>query len=82
MIGSPVIAALFAHIAFWFLLPYGWLQQEITGRSVVAFLALWLAGLYGLPYFSSHGSMLFPSYVAVLDIVLVFLIFKGDVRLT
>lgn len=82
LMGSPVIAALIAHAAFWLLLPYGWLWQEVTGRGVGVFLALWLAGLYGLPYLSPHGAMLFSSYVAVLDIVLVFLIFKGDVRLT
>jgi hypothetical protein len=50
-------------------------------RGVVVFLALWAAGLYGLPYLP-NGAALFSSFVAVLDIGLVFLIFKGDVRLT
>lgn len=45
-----MVAALIAHAAFWFLLPY--------------------------------GDALFSSYVGVLDIVLVFLIFKGDVHIT
>lgn len=35
-------------------------------------------GLRWVPY----GDGMFSSYVAVLDIALVFLIFKGDVRLT
>ena len=79
--GSPAIAALIAHIAFWFLLLYGWFWQEVTGRGVLVFLALWLAGLGGLPYLP-YGAALFSSYVAALDIALVFLIFKGDVALT
>jgi hypothetical protein len=79
--GSPAVAALIAHLAFWFLLPYGWFWQEVTGRGVVLFLALWVGGLYGLPYMP-YGAALFSSYVAVLDIALVFLIFKGDVTLT
>lgn len=78
--GSPAIAALIAHVAFWILLGYGWLWQDVRGPGVVVFLALWASGLWGLPFFP-YGAALFSSYVAVLDIVLVFLIFKGDVRL-
>ena len=46
------------------------------------FLLLWVAGLYGLPFLFEYGDALFSPFVAVLDIALVFLIFKGDVRLT
>jgi hypothetical protein len=42
---------------------------------------LWLAGCFGLPYLPD-GAAMFPPFVAVLDIALVFIIFKGDVRLT
>jgi hypothetical protein len=42
---------------------------------------LWLAGFLGLPYFT-YGATLFSPFVAVLDIALVFIIFKGDIRLT
>jgi len=79
--GSTAVAALIAHLAFWFLLPYGWFWQEVTGRGIVLFLALWAAGLCGLPLLP-YGAALFSSYVAVLDIALVFLIFRGDVRIT
>jgi len=41
----------------------------------------WTAGYFGLSYVG-YGSALFPPYVAILDVVLVFLIFKSDVRLT
>ena len=78
---SSGIAALIAHLAFWVLLPYGWFWGELSGRGVVLFLALWAAGFYGLP-FVPYGAGLFFSYVAILDIALVFMIFQGDVKLT
>lgn len=79
--GSPAIAAWIAHLAFWGLLVYGWAWGELGPRGIIVFLLLWVAGLYGLP-FLPYGAALFSSFAAVLDIALVFLIFKGDVRLT
>jgi hypothetical protein len=75
------IAALFAHVAFWFLLAYGWFWQEIGVRGVALFLILWIAGYFGVG-FIPYGSGTFFSWVALLDIALVFIIFKGDVPLT
>lgn len=80
--GSAGIAARVAHLAFWALLFYGWAWEEIDLSGIVVFLLLWVAGLYGLPYLVAYGDALFAPFVAVLDIALVFLIFKGDVRLT
>jgi hypothetical protein len=53
----------------------------VTGRGVAVFLFLWVAGLVGLPYVP-YGAALFSPFVAVLDIVLVFMIMEGDVRLS
>jgi hypothetical protein len=78
--GSAAIAAWIAHLAFWILAAYGWLWEELGLRGLGVFLSLWLAGLFGLPYLP-YGAALFSSFVAVLDIALVFMIFKGDVRL-
>jgi hypothetical protein len=72
---------LIAHIGFWFLLAYGWMWEEIHLASATLFLSLWIVGWLGLPYFLFNGAALFSSYVAVLDIALVFIIFKGDVKL-
>ena len=77
---SPGVAALIAHVAFWFLLAYGRFWDEVTPRGATILAALWLTGWFALP-FVPYGAALFPSYVAVLDIVLVWIIFKGDVRL-
>ena len=78
---SSAIAALIAHASFWVLLGYAWFWDELGHVGVAVFLALWTAGYIGLPYLP-NGDGLFFSYVAVLDIVLVFVIFKGDINLT
>jgi hypothetical protein len=78
--GSAAIASLIAHIAFRALLLYGWVWAELGPRSIVVFILLWLTGLYGLPYVP-YGASLFSSFVALLDVALVCMIFKGDIRL-
>ena len=78
--GSAGVAAWIAHIAFWVLLAYGWFWEELGGRGVAVLLFLWLAGLFGLPHVP-YGRAMFSSFVAVLDVALVFLVFKGDVRI-
>lgn len=75
------LAALIAHVSFWVLLPYGWFFEEIGPRGSTVFLLLWLIGYVGLPLVT-YGPLLFSSFVALLDIALVFIIFKGDVRLS
>ena len=75
------MAALLAHIAFWVVLAYGWYWQEISDRGVVWFLVLWAAGFFALPYLPV-GAGLFTSYVAVLAIILVLVVFRGDLPLT
>jgi hypothetical protein len=79
--GSPVIAGWIAHGAFWSLLVWGWTRDDLSVKGIAIFLLLWVTGFYGLPYLP-YGAAMFSSFVAVLDIALVFRIFKGDVRLT
>ena len=72
-----------AHAAFWSLLLYGWASGELTVRRIAVVLIAWLTGRIGLPYVPYEPARaMFSSFVAVLDIALVFTIFKGDVRLT
>jgi hypothetical protein len=78
VVGTPLLAAWFAHLSFWALMTWGWYTRELGLKGILAFLALWAAGLYGLPYVP-YGTALFPSYVAFLDVALVLAIFKGDV---
>ncbi len=79
--GSPAVAAWIAQAAFWGFLLWGYACGELSLLRCAAFLMLWLAGLVGLPY-APYGAALFSPYVAVLDIALVFAVFKGDVRVT
>ena len=78
---SAGIAALIAHVGFWLLLVYGWFWDEIGARGITVFLLLWGGGMFGLQLVP-FGDGMFSSFVAVLDICLVFVIFKGDIRLT
>ena len=82
MIGSQAAAAWIAQLAFWVLLGLGIGFGELSRKGAVLFVALWAAGYIGLPRIWWLGGFLVTSYVAVLDIVLVFIVFKGDVRLT
>jgi hypothetical protein len=80
MTGAPLIAGWIAQVAFWILIVLGLAFEELSRGAAATFVVLWLAGMFGLPYLP-YGEFLFGPFVAVLDIVLVFIIFKGDVRL-
>jgi hypothetical protein len=79
--GSPALAGWIAHAAFWGLLVWGLALGELSIRLGTLFLLLWIGGRVGLPYLP-YGAGFFSPYLAMLDIALVFLLFKGDVRLT
>ena len=82
VVGSGSVAALVAQLVFWAILGLGIVFGEISRKAAVIFLALWAVGFFGLPRVSSSSALLVTPYLAVLDIVLVFLVFKGDVRLS
>lgn len=69
-----------AHGTFWLLLLYGWFWEELGPKGIVAFLVLWAVGMFALRWIPQGDDMFF-SWVALLDVALVFVIFKGDVRL-
>jgi hypothetical protein len=77
--GSPAVGVWVAQLAFWVLIIVGW--SEIGVRRAAIFLGLWIVGFVARSYVPL-GAGLFSPYLAVLDIALVFLVFKGDVRLT
>ena len=67
-----------AHLTFWLVLLIG--THELGWRRTAVFVVLWAAGYVGSGRLAG-GGFLFDSYVAVLAIVLLLLVFKGDVRL-
>ncbi len=78
-LGSHVIAAWIAHLAFWALLGIGVVSRDLGRKGAAVFVVLWLAGRFGLQYLP-FGALVFPAVVALLDVVLVLVVFKGDVR--
>jgi hypothetical protein len=79
--GSTGIAGLVAQVAFWAMLAIGVAFGEIGRRGLAVCLVLWACGVFGLPHLSSMAGLFVTPYVAVLDLALVFVVFKGDVRL-
>ena len=80
MVGSAGVAAWVALWGFWILLSIGVVRGELGAKRSAFFILLWAAGFVGAR-FVLYG-LLFAPYVAVLDIALVFAIFKGDIRIT
>ena len=73
---------LFAPIAvwgFWGLVIVGYMLDELRFKAAAILILLWFAG-FAWSRFGSLG-LLFTPYAAVLDIALVFIVFKGDVKL-
>lgn len=79
---SSGVAALIAEVVFWVVLGLGIIFDDISRRAAVIFVLLWAAGFFGLPRVSQLAAGFVTSYVALLDIALVFLVFRGDVRLS
>jgi hypothetical protein len=78
---AQTVAAWFAEGAFVVLLALGAVSGGLSRALLVVFVVLWLVGYFGLPAVAPLGGSLVASYVAILDIALVFIIFKGDVRI-
>lgn len=79
--GSPVIAGWIAHIGFWAIVLLGLSSGDLRAKPAATILILWLAGMFGLPHVP-YGAGLVTAFVAVLDVALVFIVFKGDVPIT
>jgi hypothetical protein len=78
--GSAGLASWIAQIAFWALIILGVGFDEVDRKTAALFVALWLAGYAGASFVPGAAPFL-TSYLAILDLVLVFLVFKGDVRM-
>ena len=68
-----------ASVGFWVLLVAGWMLGELQVKGIAVFVLLWFGGLAAAT--ALHYGILFLPYVAILDIALVLVIFKGDITL-
>jgi hypothetical protein len=75
---GPVVT----QLAFWALFGIGVMFGEIRWRGSVAFVLLWMFGVFGLRHLLPAGELFVTPYLAVLDIVLTLFVFKADVRLS
>jgi hypothetical protein len=80
MIGIFVGRFLIAHGFFFALLVAGWYLGAFGGRRILAFLAVWIGGAAIVAYLPGLA-MFFAAGIALLDVVLVLMIFKGDLTL-
>lgn len=79
MIGSPLVGWWIAHVAFWVLI--GLAARDRRWRTIGFVLTLWIAG-YVTSSQVAALDLFFVPYVASLDIVLVFIVLRRDIRLT
>ena len=77
MIGSPLVASWIAHEAFWVLLALA--ARDRRWRTIAVVGVLWVAGYIASGQVSSLA-LFFMPYVAVLDIALVLIVLKRDIR--
>ena len=79
MIGSPLVGWWIAQGAFWILL--GFAARERRWRLIGVFVVLWVIGYIASGQIAALNLFFTPA-VAVLDIALVFIVLKRDIRLT
>ena len=79
--GSPQIGQWIAVIAFPTLLILGYISEELKPRWIAAFAIVGVAAWIGLPRFPPSGGYLVSPVLAVMDIVLVLMVFKRDIRI-
>ena len=72
---------LLGQITFWILIIWGWAADGFTLATRITFLALWIAGYVLFPYVP-NGNWWFAPYVAVLDIVMIFIVIRDNARLS
>ena len=78
--GSIGVAAWIAKLAFLALLAWGWISRDLGRGGGTVFLVLGAAAWLGLPRISNGENFVTPA-LALIDIALVFAIFKGDLRI-
>lgn len=77
MIGSPLVGWWIAHVAFWVLIALA--VRDRRWRTIGVVGVLWVAGYIASGQVSSLA-LFFMPYVAVLDIALVLIVLKRDIR--
>ena len=72
--------ALLPHVAFFVLLAAGWWLQELSLRRIGMFLVIWLVASAAVPMLP-YGGLWMTALVSVLDVMLILMIFRRDIRI-
>ncbi len=79
--GSPQIGQLIAVVALPTLLILGYISEELSPKWVAVFAILGMAAWIGLPRVPPSGGYLVGPALSILDIVLILIVFKRDIRI-
>ena len=72
--------ALLPHLVFWAVIGAGWWLYELSYRQIAIFVALWIVAITFVPTLPA-GGLWMTAVVAIMDVVLILMVFKGDVRI-
>ena len=75
------ITALIAKLAFVGLLIAGIVSGELRRKGIAIFVALGVFAWFGLPSLPRGADFVTPA-LAVIDVAMVFVVYKGDIRIT
>ena len=72
--------ALLPHVVFWAVLVAGWYMAELSNRQIGICLAVWFVAIIVVPMWP-YGAYWMTAIVAIMDVVLILKVFKGDIRI-
>ena len=72
--------ALLPHVVFWGLLVAGWWLYKLSVRRIVVFVGLWVVTITVIPSLPG-GGLWMTAIAAIMDIVLVLMVFERDIRI-
>jgi hypothetical protein len=72
--------AFLPHAVFFVVLAVGWWLGELSSRRVGLFLALYVAAIAASPLVAG-GVFWLTAFVALIDVVLILLVVKSDIRI-
>jgi uncharacterized membrane protein len=78
--GSMGLAGLIAKLAFPVLIVWGWLSGALGPKALMMFALLGVVAWFGLPRVSG-GENFVTSALALIDVALVLVVFKRDIRI-
>jgi hypothetical protein len=76
----PVARGILVSAVFWWCVGYGWWIARLSHRTALVFAGLYVGGAIAFPYLEL-GQYGFVAWIAILDVVLVMLVYYRDVGL-